>query len=99
MEFINHAFIHSLCVILVLQREIAASGGLLVHRSMYSRLNLTHGLSVRRFVVQYILQSSTSYLHVRDTAMMMVSVMDPPGTESRQKSRLKKRVYCSKVSS
>ena len=29
--------------------------------------------------------------------MMMLSVMDPTGTESRRKGRLKRRVYCSKV--
>ena len=30
--------------------------------------------------------------------MMMLSVMDPAGTESRRKGRLKRRVYHSKVS-
>ena len=36
-------------------------------------------------------------VNFRDTAMMMLSVMDPAGTESRRKGRLKRRVYRSKV--
>ena len=79
----------------LLQREIAVSGGLLGYRCMWSRLNLTHGLSVRRLVFSYI--RNVHYCNIRDTAMMMLSVMDPDGTESRRTRRLRRRVYRSKV--
>jgi hypothetical protein len=46
---------------------------------MWSRLNQTHGLSVRR-----------------DTAMMMLSIIDPVGCEGRKGRRLQRRVYRSK---
>ena len=33
----------------------------------------------------------------RETVMMLLSTMDPEGTESRKKSKIKRRVYRSQV--
>lgn len=66
------------------------SGSLLGYRAMWSRLSQMHGLSVRRLEVAcgfpYTYIHST--LLPRDTAMMMLSLMDPVGTASRKRRRL-----------
>ena len=63
---------------------------------MWTRLNQTHGLSVRRSALLFCDHFDLGFSH-SDTAMMMLSIIDPVGSENRKRRKLQRRVYRSKV--